>query len=429
MKKIISIISLLAFLSSSVSAASFSEKEAKAVLVNYSNIALANYQDALDAAIELDNALNVFINNPNASTLAIAKNKWKLSRAPYQQTEAFRFGNPEVDEFEGKVNAWPLDEGLIDYVSSSYGTESDENGVYAANVIANKKIKLSGKTIDTSKITKKLLSETLHEIGEIESNVASGYHAIEFLLWGQDNNGTDAGAGNRSFTDYAKGDTCTNGNCDRRGQYLKVASELMIDDLKGIVAAWKVNGSARNDILKDPIDGIRRAFVGMGSLAYGELAGERIKLGLMVHDPEEEHDCFSDNTHWSHYWDAQSIKNVYTGRYVTTDGVVVKGASISKLVAKVDKALDKEILSKIAATEKAMTTMVEIAESSNNSMKFDQMIAEGNTKGKAIIMDVVNSLVNEARALEKAVEKIGLPALGEDLEGSDSLDNPSAVGA
>ncbi len=52
---------------------------------------------------------------------------------------------------------------------------------------------------------------------------------------------------------------------------------------------------------------------GLGSLSYGELAGERIKLGLMIHDPEEEHDCFSDNTHASHFFDALGIRNVYLG--------------------------------------------------------------------------------------------------------------------
>ena len=37
------------------------------------------------------------------------------------------------------------------------------------------------------------------------------------------------------------------------------------------------------------------AALGLGSLSYGELAGERTKLGLMLHDPEEE-DCFTTPT-------------------------------------------------------------------------------------------------------------------------------------
>tara|TARA_B100001996_G_scaffold61837_2_gene44276 strand:- start:170 stop:1462 length:1293 start_codon:yes stop_codon:yes gene_type:complete len=429
MKKIISTLITVLFISYSgyASSANFSEDEAKSVLENYSNIAFANYSDALKGAMTLDNAINVFINSPSAHTLNSAKLAWIQARAPYQQTEAFRFGNAIVDDWEGKVNAWPLDEGLIDYVASSYGSESDENSLYSANVIANKKIQLGGDTVDVSKITKKLISETLHEIDEVEANVATGYHVIEFLLWGQDLNGTNPGAGNRSHTDYLSGSDCTNGNCDRRAQYLKVASELLIDDLVDIVLAWDKNGEARQDILSNPIDGVRRAFVGMGSLAYGELAGERIKLGLMVHDPEEEHDCFSDNTHWSHYWDAMSIQNIYTGTYHAMDGSTVSGPSISDLVAASDSSLNNDVLSKMKATDSAMTDMVVAAEDTANPFKYDQMLGEGSQKGEVIIMNVVNSLVDEARALESAVEAIGLSALGDDLEGSDSLDNPDSV--
>jgi putative iron-regulated protein len=110
---------------------------------------------------------------------------------PYQQTEAFRFGNPIVDDWEGRVNSWPLDEGLIDYTAGDYGNE--ENTLATLNVIATPKFTLSGKEIDATTITPDLISGTLHEADGIEANVASGYHAIEFLLWGQDLNGTNPG--------------------------------------------------------------------------------------------------------------------------------------------------------------------------------------------------------------------------------------------
>ena len=137
---------------------------------------------------------------------------------PYQQTEVYRFGNVIVDEWEGKVNAWPLDEGLIDYVDASYGGATDENPYAALNVIANPSLTLSGGEIDAAEITPALLQDTLQEADAIEANVATGYHAIEFLLWGQDLNGTEPGAGNRPWTDYAAGDACTGGNCDRRAR-------------------------------------------------------------------------------------------------------------------------------------------------------------------------------------------------------------------
>ena len=171
---------------------------------------------------------------------------------PYQQTEVFRFGNPIVDEWEGKVNAWPLDEGLIDYVDAGYGGATDENPYAALNVIANPSFTLSGGTVDAAEITPELLESTLQEADAIESNVATGYHAIEFLLWGQDLNGTGPGAGNRPWTDYAAGDACTGGNCDRRAAYLKAATDLLISDLEWIVAQWADGGAARTNVTVDP---------------------------------------------------------------------------------------------------------------------------------------------------------------------------------
>ncbi|NRA89047.1 MAG: peptidase, partial [Rhizobiales bacterium] len=165
----------------------------KAVLETYANIAHAGYEDSLITAKNLEVAIKALVAAPSEASLNAAKTAWLAARVPYQQTETYRFGNAIVDDFEGKVNAWPLDEGLIDYVDASYGTESDENPFYTANVIANKKLSVAGKMVDTSKITKALLANTLQEADEVESNVAPGYHALEYLLRGQDINGTKAG--------------------------------------------------------------------------------------------------------------------------------------------------------------------------------------------------------------------------------------------
>ncbi|MEO1552249.1 MAG: imelysin family protein, partial [Pseudomonadota bacterium] len=202
-----------------------------AVLDNYADIALAKYEDSLATAQTLLTTVNDLIDAPSAENLQAAKSAWLAARVPYQQTEVYRFGNAIVDDWEGKVNAWPLDEGLIDYVDASYGGATDENEYAVLNVIANPSFTLSGETIDASEITPVLLEGALHEADEVESNVATGYHAIEFLLWGQDLNGHGPGAGNRPWTDYAQGDACTGGNCDRRGDYLKAATELLVSDL------------------------------------------------------------------------------------------------------------------------------------------------------------------------------------------------------
>lgn len=178
------------------------ETDLKAVIKTYADIGLAKYEDSLITAQALDKAIDALLAKPSAETLNAARDAWKAARVLYPQTEVYRFGNKIVDDWEGGVNSWPLDEGLIDYVAKSYGTESDANSLYTANVIANKEIEINGKKVDASTLSPEFLSGTLQQAGGIEANVATGYHAIEFLLWGQDMHGTGPGAGERPYTDY-----------------------------------------------------------------------------------------------------------------------------------------------------------------------------------------------------------------------------------
>jgi len=391
------------------------------VLSNYGNIAQAKYADSLATAKTLQTAVDKFIAAPTEDNLKAAREAWIAARDPYQQTEVYRFGNAIVDDWEGKVNAWPLDEGLIDYVDVSYGNESEENDFYAANIVANPSLKVGGESIDASSINPELL-ESLHEAGEVEANVTTGYHAIEFMLWGQDLNGTDAGAGNRPASDFDAAN-CTNGNCERRAQYLKAATDLLISDLEFMAAAWAPGGDARKELdAKGENGGLATILTGMGSLSYGELAGERMKLGLMLHDPEEEHDCFADNTHMSHYNDVVGIRNVYFGEYKSPLGNDVKGASLAEMVAAKDPALAEEMQAKLDATLAAFEVMKARAEAGE---AYDQMIGEGNTEGNAVVQAAVDALVDQTASIERVVKALELDEIA--FEGSDSLDNPSAV--
>ncbi len=395
--------------------------DAAGVINTYADIAHAGYEDSLITARGLDAAVDALIANPSEATLQAARAAWVAARAPYQQTEVYRFGNAIVDDWEGRVNAWPLDEGLIDYVDVSYGTESDSNALYVVNVIANPQLSIGGQDVDAAEITPALLQDALQEAEDNEANVATGYHAIEFLLWGQDLNGTGPGAGNRPATDFDQAN-CTGGNCDRRAAYLKAASTLLVSDLEEMVANWTADGEARKTLTADTNAGLTAILTGMGSLSYGELAGERMKLGLLLHDPEEEHDCFSDNTQNSHYFDQLGIRNVYTGHYKRIDGSVVDGPSISDLVAENDGALNTEILQKLDTTVAAMAALRVRAETVE---AYDQMIGEGNAEGNAVVQAAIDGLIDQTRSIERAVAALGLGAIT--VEGSDSLDNPDAV--
>jgi putative iron-regulated protein len=392
------------------------------VLDTYANIAAAGYADSLTTAQALQTAVDVLLDQPSEAALQAARTAWIAARVPYMQTEAYRFGNAIVDDWEGRVNAWPLDEGLIDYVDATYGGATDENEFAVLNVVANPSFTLSGEEVDASAITPALLQDTLQEADGVEANVATGYHAVEFLLWGQDLNGTDAGAGDRPWTDYAAGDDCTNGNCDRRGDYLRAVTDLLVTDLDEMAAAWADGGAARAAVLADETAGISAMLTGMGSLSYGELAGQRMKLGVMMNDPEEEHDCFSDNTHMSHYYDGLGVQNVYLGSYTRVDGSTVSGPSLSDLVAQADPAIDAQLKTELEASVAALAVIRDKAEA---GMAYDQMLARDNTEGEALVMGAVDALVIQTRSIERAVAALDLNGIA--VEGSDILDNPNAV--
>jgi len=325
-----------------------------AVSQTYADIAQAVYTDSLDTAKTLQKEIRKLVNKPTEQQLDKAKQAWLAARMPYSQSEVFRFANPIVDDWEGKVNAWPLDEGLIDYVVAK------DNAVSTLNVIANQIIEYGNTQFDSRKITHDIL-EQLHELGDIETHVATGYHAIEFLLWGQDLNGVGSGAGQRPISDFNL-KQCSDEHCFRRTRYLLAVVDLLVKDLTWMAKQWEVQtdnqkytfaqgndvevfdvGSARNALMQQ-VDKAALASIirGMGSLAYGELAGERMKLGLLLNDPEEEQDCFSDNTHWSHFYNLKGIENIFYGRYQRIDGSFIEGKGLGHLLAK-DKATHQKL--------------------------------------------------------------------------------------
>ncbi|MFR0691352.1 imelysin family protein [Enterobacterales bacterium AE_CKDN230030158-1A_HGKHYDSX7] len=389
------------------------EAAVKAVVKNYLDIAEATYGDALTTAKALQTAVDALIAKPSEATLKAAREAWIASRPSYSQSEAFRFGNSIIDDWEGAVNAWPLDEGLIDYVAKDY-QHAEGNAGATANIIANTEIQVGEDKIDVKEITGEKL-KGLNELGGSEANVATGYHAIEFLLWGQDLNGTKPGAGDRKYTDYAQGKDCTNGHCDRRAAYLKAATDLLVADLEEMVGNFK-SGVADNYRAKVEADtaenNLRKMFFGMGSLSLGELAGERMKVALEANSTEDEHDCFSDNTHNTLFFNAKSIRNIYTGEYKRTDGSVVKGPSLSDLVAKVDAAADTELKNDLANTEAKMQVIVDRAE--KDGVHFDQMIAPDDKDDQQKIRDAIASLVKQTGAIEKAATAVGVQDLKPD---------------
>ncbi|KKD59348.1 peptidase [Grimontia sp. AD028] len=383
------------------------------VVNHYANLAHAVYSDAQQSAVKLDSAIEALIESPSPANLDAAKAAWVAARVPYQQSEVFRFGNAIVDDWEGQLNAWPLDEGLIDYVATDYQYELG-NGGAVANIVSNTSIQVGSEKLDVTTITPELLA-SLNEIGGSEANVATGYHAIEFLLWGQDLNGTLSGAGERPYTDFAYGEECTNNNCDRRREYLKAASDLLIEDLTWMEKQWSANesGNYRETLLKeDTTNGLRKMLFGMGSLSLGELAGERMKVALEANSTEDEHDCFSDNTHNSHYYNEQGIYNVLTGSYQRIDGSELTGPSLLDMVKKNNDKAATQIKADFDSARTAVYQLVESAEKDN--VHFDQLIASDNADGNKLVNNAISALVQQTRSIETVAAELGISNLNPD---------------
>ncbi|WP_460101833.1 imelysin family protein [Sessilibacter sp. MAH4] len=405
-------LSLISLVSVSAATEAVTEKD---VVNGYADLAHTIYEDTLLTAQQLQNSIETFLADPSHDKLVAAQKAWIAARRPYQQSEAFRFGHSIVDEKDLRLNSWPLDEGFIDYVDDSYLGELGNSGA-TANIIASKSLTLGAKEYDLSVLSPELL-EQLNEFGGSEANVATGYHAIEFLLWGQDLYGTELGAGERPYTDFIIGDACTNGNCDRRRDYLLAATKLLVSDIAYLEAQWapKQDNYRAAFVSLSTNEALSRILFGMGSLAFGELAGDRMRVALEANSPEDENDCFSDNTHNGYFDNAKAIVNVYTGEYQRSTGQLFSTDSLAELVAQKNPDLAQKMQHQLADTQAKFQAMVNAAEDKTSPMKFDQMIAEGNDRGVALINNAIASLAQETALIEQVAATLGIDNLNPDL--------------
>jgi putative iron-regulated protein len=351
------------------------------VLSNYGNIVYASYQDTLQYAKLLQQAVDAFLVQPSEKTQRAAQKAWREAREYYDQTEAFRFyGGPidDADGPEGRLNAWPMDESYVDSVK----------GKPDAGLINNR----------TFVINRDELAAQNERGGE--ENIATGWHAIEFLLWGQDFNAN--GPGDRPYADFVDGQAP---NADRRREYLRVVTDLLVDDLNGLARAWaparKYNYRAQFE--KGGQESLRKMFVGLGSLSRGELAGERLEVALNSQDQEDEQSCFSDNTHRDVVNDALGIENVWRGRYKRADGSIVQGPSMKELVAAKDAALADQTTRQIATSVAAANAI---------QAPFDREIIGGrDAPGRQRIQHTIDSLTQQSKDLVSAANVVGITRL------------------
>ncbi len=334
-------------------------------LVTYADIAAAGYGAALSDARALSTSIDAFVSEPSAERMSAARIAWIAARKSYAQTEAYRFYGGPIDTVELLVNTWPIDENYVESEDGRTGIVADEAAYPELSPRALAALNLK----------------------DGETSVSTGYHAIEFLLWGRDRSPT--GPGDRSFHDY---DTAPHAR--RRGEYLRAAVALLVENLASVDAAWK--GQYRAAFLaRLPEQALALAVKGLGSLSGGELLGERLTVAYETRSQENEHSCFSDNTHEDLRLDTVGIQNVCLGRYER-----VRGLGLTELVRGANPALGAELQHDVAAAVDAVGAI---------PAPFDQAIlGDDSAPGRVAIQRAMQALRTEADAFAKVASTLNL---------------------
>ncbi len=348
--------------------AELTAEQAEPVATHYADGVYASYQASIASATELQSTLVAFTEDPTDATLQAAKDQWLAARDDYGPTEAFRFYDGPIDDPddgpEGQINAWPMDEAYVDYV------EGDET----AGLIND--------TEGTPEITTEVLVSANEDGGE--TNISTGWHAIEFLLWGQDLD--PAGPGARPVTDYT-----TSPVAERRATYLNLLADLLVEDLTSVAEQWAPDGDYRDEFLADPVQAVSHMFRGIGGLTVGELSGERIAVALETADQEDEHSCFSDNTNADVHNNALGVQWVYLGTYPGAED----GPGLDSLVEAADADLSTELTEQIATTVELTSSYTET---------FDAMLAGDS----APLEETVTALEAQGELIADAADALGI---------------------
>lgn len=404
------IIASAVFAFSVSSQAAVSQSDKQATLVTYASIASVNYSDAVKDAKALQAALVLFSKNTTEQSLQAAKDAWLVSRESYGTTEIFRLSNGPIDAedgwvaetyggLEGELNSWPLDENMIDYTTDA------NNKRTSGNIIDTKGMFTPGgedvTAVDVTTLTPEVLGALNTNGGD--ANVAAGYHAIEFMLWGQDQdynnmiedtvtNGALI-AGQRPLSDFT-----TDKLAKRRLDYLNAVADKMVDDLAVVSSAWDSKVSGNNGLYRaallaqlsgqekakniESTVALKQIIAGVGVFSKSELANERIAVAVLTPSEEDEHSCFSDNTHRDIALNYQGIKNVLLGEY---KGKKVGPAFIDNLSAEEQDEITK-LMTDIEVRIAKINTLAE------TTMHFDYQIRPENETSVQNIVSLKNQL-------------------------------------
>jgi putative iron-regulated protein len=347
------------------------KKAAQTAVARYADHVHSTYVELQRSTRALDSALQKLAFEPTAANLSATREAWKLSRDVYSKTEAFRFYGGPIDDAEdgpeGFLNAWPIDESYIDSV----------RGAPASGLVNQAK--------QYPKLEEALLLDLNEKNGE--KNISTGYHAIEFLLWGQDFN--PKGPGQRPITDFQVKQP--NDAAARRLEYLATLTKLLNKQVESLIKDWEPNSKASyaTALKKESAnEALRRIFTGITTLTLDEMAGERMTVPLEVKDQENEQDCFSDYTLHDFVSNQQGIVEIIQ--------------LLGPLLEASNRDLFYNLNARYGATSQALEKLRKVG-------PFDQIVApNGSEASKQLVREAIAALEAQSAAMAAVGRALGL---------------------
>ncbi|MGV2829749.1 imelysin family protein [Myxosarcina sp. GI1(2024)] len=280
-------------------------------------VVIPTYQQLVRKSSELEQAVETFTNNPTDRNLEQARETWLKSRHPWEQSEAFAFGPADSLGYDGDLDDWPVNQTDVAAVLNS-----DE-------------------------------SLTLDYVENLQTT-QKGFHTIELLLFGTDNDKVVA-----DFT-------------DRELELLEVLTAAFHQSAVELATSWSEGVAGYppyREVLATAGDSSNPAYptvnAAVEEIVQGiigcldEVANVKIGEPLETGSTEGFESRFSHSSLSDFKNNLHSVKNAYLGRISATSAVQ---SSLSDLVAANNPQLDSRVKQELEAAMSALEAIPEPVE-------------------------------------------------------------------
>lgn len=263
------------------------------------SVVLPNLKALNDNATVMNISVEAFIAEKTQANLDAARKNWLSTRVAWEQSEAMLFGPVEDNNFDPRIDSWPVDFNAINQVW---------NG--------------------TDEFTQPFVNAMADEL--------KGFHPIEYILFGQNGDAKPADFTNPRQIEYLQAMSVNLKNItDSLYRDWTPAGDNFAKELLSAGA-----GSQKYTSQKAAMIEIANAMIGI----IGEVGDSKLKQPFLAKDPTQAESPFSKNSFTDFTNNITGAQNVYLGQFGSSQGV-----SLSGFVAQYNKDLDTRIKARLSA--------------------------------------------------------------------------------